>query len=181
MLVACACVLAPTGSAAPVPKHLIKEALYYPVASGAKWEYEDKGRPDLLLTSTVEARGGTWVVTVGTEERYVWVLEVSPGVLVLTGDRGAKMDVPRPWLKAPIRVGNSWELRTAEQKTWTIGAVEKVTVPAGTFEAVRVDHAYTVDGQERAESSWFAPGVGLVKMSAYGCDWWVLKSFTPGK
>jgi hypothetical protein len=44
-------------------------------------------------------------------------------------------------------------------------AIETVTVPAGTFEAMRVDHEITyAQGATDTLNYWYAPGVGCVKM-----------------
>lgn len=54
-------------------------------------------------------------------------------------------------------------------------------VPAGVYEAVRVDSEQdTVDGVRQVQQ-WYAPGIGLVKSGEVGKPGLVLKSFTPGK
>jgi hypothetical protein len=75
----------------------------------------------------------------------------------------------RQWtIKSDLKAGMSWKAETIylscgfgshveEYSTVT----EKVTVPAGTFEAIRVDVAH----EKRVHTSlWFAPGRGLVKI-----------------
>ncbi len=50
---------------------------------------------------------------------------------------------------------------TPQIETWTVVAVERVTVPAGTFDALRINRR---NAAERIDSTyWFAPGVGKVK------------------
>lgn len=53
--------------------------------------------------------------------------------------------------------------------TSRVGPVGKITVPAGTFEAYRIDTSLTtvVEGREITfpASRWFAPGIGLVKQT----------------
>jgi hypothetical protein len=47
---------------------------------------------------------------------------------------------------------------------------------------VRVDVEYTLGGPKTFSlSAWYAPNVGLVKMTQDGNDIWLLKSFTPGE
>jgi hypothetical protein len=62
--------------------------------------------------------------------------------------------------------------------------VERVKVPVGTFETVRVDSEVLKPRQGFGfpiqMTEWYAPGVGVVQRTAYR-GLWVLKSFTPGK
>ena len=50
----------------------------------------------------------------------------------------------------------------------------------GTFDTVRVDWEYKLDGVPTKRKFWYARGVGLVKSEAKNGTL-VLKSFTPGK
>ena len=180
-----AAVLLPiTGPAAPVPKHLMKNrpAYYFPTTVGAKWEYESG---TVVVVSKVEEGKGAKVVTVtydGQKGAPFEVVEVSAAGLVRTVSGGGKLDPPLVMLKGPVKVGDSWAMSTAGlEGAKTIGAVETIKVPAGTFEAVRVDSDYTFVGRRRLNSAWYAPGVGLLKMTEDGNTIWLLKSFTPGK
>jgi hypothetical protein len=181
--------------AAPVPKHLMKEPVYYyPTTVGAKWAYED----DLVrVVSKVEERDGIKVVTVergdGDQRTPYEVVEVSATGLVRTECSVGKLNPPYVLLKAPFKIGDSWTFDSpgspsiaASQGTCVIASVEQIKVPAGTFEAVRVDVDYTINiGNEwRPEKirSWYAPNVGLVKMTnEKGEIVWLLKSFSSGK
>jgi len=67
----------------------------------------------------------------------------------------------------------------------TVGMIEDVEVPAGKFHAVRVESEEPV-GKELTQktTTWYAPGVGWVKMVLQFGDAKevkVLKSFAPGK
>lgn len=49
-------------------------------------------------------------------------------------------------------------------QTYRVGAIEPVTVPAGTFEGcVRLDIETIIDGEKDVSSVWLAPGIGPVK------------------
>jgi hypothetical protein len=174
--------------AAPVPKHLMKDRpeYYFPTTVGAKWVYDDTGGDYVVIVSQVEDRKGTRVVTVEREtgERRVpeEVMEVSATGFVRTHGPDGALDAPLVILKVPFKVGDSWTIRfDGIEGTKTIGAVETIKVPAGTFEAVRVDTDYARANQRRLNRCWYAPGVGLLKMTEDGNDLWILKSFTPGK
>ncbi len=172
--------------AAPVPKHLMKNqgpVYYYPTTVGAKWVYDGDHE---LVVSKVEDRKGAKVVTVEQEtakgRNVNEVMEVSEAGLARLSCGGAPFDAPLDMLRAPCRVGTTWKVNTAGiEGTDTIAAVETIKVPAGTFEAVRVDAQYTFVNQQRTYSAWYAPGVGLLKMTEGDKVIWLLKSFTPGK
>jgi hypothetical protein len=89
-------------------------------------------------------------------------------------------------LKLPAKAGDEWEVRSTRNEvefklTATVRKVEKVKVPAGTFEAVPVVLEGTVGGRTITATQWYAPGVGLVKVNQGETTIEELKSFTPGK
>jgi hypothetical protein len=176
--------------AAPVPKHLMKNqgpVYYYPTALGAKWVYNEPDGDHVLVVSKVEDRKGTKVVTVEHEngkQRVVdQVMEVSEAGLTRLSCGGEPFDVPLVMLEAPFRIGTTWENKTSgAQGTSTIVGVETIKVPAGTFEAVRVDMEQNRAGRLQGTlQAWYAPGVGLLKMTENDKVIWLLKSFTSGK
>jgi hypothetical protein len=68
--------------------------------------------------------------------------------------------------------------------TCTSGGEEEVEVPAGKFQAVRVERQFEVAGQVYRQTNWVTPAVGTVKIQAQAPDGsvtHVLKSYTPGK
>lgn len=71
-------------------------------------------------------------------------------------------------LRLPLTAGESWPGRAlggGHSETIHARGPEAVTVPAGTFQAERVDHeiAYATGGGDTL-SYWYAPGRGVVKM-----------------
>ena len=92
-------------------------------------------------------------------------------------------------LKLDVKEGESWEYDmpgpggavAGKMKYW-MGKREEV--PAGKFQAVRVDGESTWNGEVWKRSAWFSPGVELVKSeSGAGKQKIVqeLKEFTLGK
>jgi hypothetical protein len=180
--------------AAPVPKHLMKDrpTYYFPITVGTKWEY---ACGIVLIVSKVEERDGTKVVTVervnGNKRTLDEVVEVSTGGLIRTELPMGKFERPYVLLKTPFQVGDTWMCDTAglgagvpaSKSIHTVAGTEQVEVPAGTFETVRVDIESPPGAAAKKPklSAWYAPNVGLVKMSEGKLDIWALKSFTPGK
>lgn len=70
-------------------------------------------------------------------------------------------------LKAPFEPGQAWEGRLFKGGTETVKVVgwESVTVPAGTFEALKIEHHKQYnDGKADFLYYWYAPQVGMVKL-----------------
>lgn len=181
--------LAAVAPAAPVPTHLMKPAApvyYFPVAVGAKWVYAGQGRDEELVVTDVDEVDGRKVVTVqqvaGEQLTPDEKMGVSAAGLSRSECKGQKCDPPLHMLTVPFKPGQAvtWKSDNIEG-TDTIVGVERVKVPAGTFEAVRVDSSYTFGGVTGAAQFWYAPGVGLVKMTYDGGKERVLKAFTPAK
>lgn len=173
--------------AAPVPKHLMKNGptYYFPTTVGSKWVYENSGEDWVYVVTKVEERKGTKVVTVerevGEQRAPEEIMEVSATGFFRTHQSGEALGAPLEILKVPFKVGDSWTFRfEGTDGTKTIGAIETIKVPAGTFEAVRVDTDHTRGNQRHQSRWWYAPGTGLLKMNDGGNDQWVLKSFAPG-
>lgn len=75
----------------------------------------------------------------------------------------------RQYLKNPLAAGATWSWKgsgmmgTPIEETSTVSGPESVTVPAGSFKAMRVDSRVTQGGAQVAKSYWYANWVGLVK------------------
>jgi hypothetical protein len=89
---------------------------------------------------------------------------------------------PRFIVKAGMKAGDSWEWDAGGYKeVRTVGKAEKVTVPAGQFEAVPLTYKTVQNGQEFSGTTvWYADGVGLVRIDHDGQPSQVLKAFTRG-
>jgi hypothetical protein len=112
------------------------------------------------------------------------------GIFVLT-HKDRTYDRPLLMLPSPLKPGTSWETPKDASPfnaliKWTVGKEEEVEVPAGKFNAVRVEGAAECDGGITARrTEWLAPGVGAVKVLTTGSNGTEvlleLKSFTAGK
>jgi hypothetical protein len=89
-------------------------------------------------------------------------------------------------INASARVDDKW---TSEamigDKKWIerrhIKSVERLVVPAGTYESLMIEGEYSWDeGGFRKQTQWFAVGIGLIKWKVRN-ETWVLKSFERGK
>jgi hypothetical protein len=182
--------------AAPVPKHLMKAPpVYFPTRVGAKWVYLRSGQEETHAVTKVEAKEGEMVVTVEREQggktTPYWVVAVRSDGLFLVAESGEAYDPPWCLLKCPVEVGKSWD-GNSEREDYitlvgrrTVAAAEKLKVPAGEFEALRItsERVTSETGDARVRSSttyWYAPHVGVVQIDR-DPPHLVLKAFVPGK
>jgi len=80
------------------------------------------------------------------------------------------MTPPQKILSPTLKTGESWDwkaFRAPVSMHVSVVGPDKVTVPAGTFDAVQVLHVLTVNSQAGTvvvrQTRWFAAGVGYVK------------------
>lgn len=145
-------------TAAPVPKGAEQKPLYFPTAVGAKWVYETPGGElESAVVSAVQ-KGDDGSLTVsrtgadGTRVAYSDVI-VSAAGLRQQRDAADRLG----WvLKATAKAGDSWDSPEGKR---TVSGPEEVKVPAGTFNALRVDW----EQSGASHTSWYAIGVGEVK------------------
>jgi hypothetical protein len=183
--------------AAPVPKDAGKNSVYFPTQKGTKWTYtHHHNQKETFVVTEVVEKNGEKFISVGREVKE----EVVPaGKFKLTKEGRIEpvgirreRDVPLPTIDRPVKPGDEWE-EDAEFSgvpvKWKVAirGSEKVKVPAGTFEAVRIEHTYTfkgIGGQPGTTlrlTEWYAPGVGRIRDVSDGKEQGALTSFTPGK
>lgn len=196
--------VAPT-TAAPVPDHLRPKGpspYYHATSVGAKWVYTDGTKgvfgeiEDVFSVSAVEKSGTEFVVTVvkhhsdGHTAPVSKVL-VTPWCVKQIEDEKGKLASPRYWLQFPRLDGETREVDCSTEsyidlRQDTVLGSEVVEVPAGKFNAIRVRSELNF-GPRRDRfgvlscsiETWYAPGIGVVKIEHRGHQPWVLKSFTP--
>jgi hypothetical protein len=174
-------------AAAPVPKQA-KPPLYFPTKVGSKWVYQAGDKEWAEVVTKVEETAEGTLVTVAIElpggklSEYKKVLLSEKGVFSVYFH--GKLDPPRVALKFPLTPGEEYakpDPKAGTSTRTTFHGHGRVEVPAGVYEAVRVDSEQeTIDGVRRVQV-WYAPGIGLIKSGEVGKPGLVLKSFTPGK
>lgn len=167
--------------AAPVPRDAEK-ALYFPIHVGTKWVYDENGKKKFEETVTaVEKKNERYLVTVATidhqaqEATFASQYEVSSAGIFKVADgleapeTSTKFDPPHCVLKLPHKVGEKWD-EGEDDGPIVAGKMETVKVPAGTFEAIRLDRG-------KRYTWWFAVSYGMVKYRT-GDFTYEMKSFT---
>ncbi len=157
-----------------------------PLERGATWTYVSNG---VLQTRTVagDEKVGRFPCKVveirtGNVLEKQWLRKEADGLKlhrVLVDGHITDLEDPALVMKYPGRVGDSW---TYDER---VGPVlmnvtglyvrdESVSVPAGTFNAARIQAVKTIQGEVVVDQvSWYARGTGLVKLQ--------VRSFTGGK
>lgn len=156
--------------------------LYFPTRIGTRRVYSAGGVEKVDVVTAVRAQaGGALTVTVTDpsrpdSSRHVRVSRTA--LELIAGPDGAKgRDVLRP-VAADLEQWLPWG---EGGLVFRQAGSEQVTVPAGTFRALRVDTGWRSGPGFRAESSvWYAPGVGTVRQVENGVEVLTLKSFEPG-
>lgn len=190
------CVAGTANADDPKPK---AETLYFPVKVGATWVREVKvGERAFKITertTKVEQKDGMYRVTIESVEDFegskprATVFEVSEKGLARVSGKDAE-DAPLHLLKLGFKVGETWSDDRAGpggqvgKATHTIGKTEEVKVAAGTYRAIRVDTEIKFETLVTKMTTWYAAGVGVVKLEAANGDrkqTTVLESFTPAK
>jgi hypothetical protein len=181
--------------AAPVPEHLFpKEQLYFPTEIGAEWVYDDGGYR--FTVTKVEEKDGAKIVSIGIYQSngkttHFNTVEVSKSGVRELSSSERQITPPTPLLKVPCAKGDEWscpfgfvgENGKRADYAFTCGGVEEVKVPAGTFRALRVEKVSTgADGKLiQTITTWYAPGVGPVRIQYAANGNRELVKFTPGK
>jgi len=141
----------------------------FPLREGARWTYESGGRESLIL----EVKGGAGIFRQGRRLQVrggepVWLLEELAtstldgrhDSLFLGSDRQICNGTMIP---SKFQEGLQWKMLCAEA---TLVARESVTVPAGSFDAWKLEYHPRL-GMHRDQglvSLWYSPGTGLVKL-----------------
>ena len=151
---------------------------YYPLKPGTTWSYEVNsdgqktklksrvakfetfdGKPVALVEMVIDGMVNSTMHMVTTDKgvfrHRVNGVELAPPVCVL---------------KYPFKKNETWETETivgSEKLTVKARAVdsEEVTVPAGTYKALKSVVDTTFNGQQSRFTYWFAPDVGVVKQT----------------
>jgi hypothetical protein len=183
--------LAATAPAAPIPDDAKGPVLYFPTARGAAWEYESGDTVLTWVVTDVATAGGKTRVSVRRGETGRGVYDVSAGGVTMVSDNGAPYRPGWHLLQLPADPAAGWVYDTGRAdgkrpedrqvgKAW-VGGRGRVRVPAGTYPAVRVESEAVFRGQVIRATSWYSPGVGLVRHDSNGHTVMALRSFTPGK
>ncbi len=183
-------------TAAPVPEHLFpKTRLYFPTEVGAEWEYDDNSAKHTFVVKNVEEKDGAKLVAVhvrhseGKTTQHSYTMEVTKAGLREVSNANRKVEPPTPAVKWPCKKGDTWESRMAldgdprADYAFTCLGFEEVKVPAGTFQALRVEqvsHDLLTGKTVQTITTWYAPEVGPVRIVYAANGVRELVKFTPG-
>jgi hypothetical protein len=194
LLIACSCAAPPAGESGPgvPPAAASPQPSYFPTQVGARWVYQGSdGEESSLVVSAVEEKGGAKIVSVALagpngEHFVVEKVWVSDAGLYAVAMGGQECNPPVCKIRLPPKAGDRWETLSIVglpvRELCEVFGAEQVAVPAGCFQAVRVEANGTggFGGAWTKTTTWYAPEVGMVKRVVGENETMVLKSFTPG-
>jgi hypothetical protein len=173
------------GPAVPAPKLKDREPQYlHPTKVGARKVYLDGDVEKTFVVTRSEAKDGMVVVTlceiVDGKEVEAQTIHVSEKGLFRASIGTNKLAEPQCLVKLPLTKDEEWtfDLGPTYRDSGTLKFVsrEKVEVPAGTFDAIRIEQT----SKTGTATFWFAENAGLVKSIYLGQER-VLKSLSTGK
>jgi hypothetical protein len=165
---------APAAGAGPAPS-------LFPLIPGAVWvRKDDDGNQATTRVVGPKTVGSTrctvterTAVERGRERVDRTCFAVTPTevvVIEITTLRGelAVLNPPRPVMKLPPRVGQTWSWKPADSLfELTIASKwlgeETIKTPAGTYRAWKLQTVTTGENSELTAVTWYAPGVGAVR------------------
>jgi hypothetical protein len=164
---------------------------YYPLKSGAQWTYNGPQGPFTqtissggggIFTINVESGADTFLIqALCMEGGDINLLQVPGDSLSYSGDSGSSTMTTTSnegvTLPGDIQVGDDWsqtiggEVSAGGQKmdftlysTYTAVGYENVSVPAGTFNALKIEQSSDMGGPEpMIQTLWYVQDVGMVK------------------
>ena len=156
---------------------------YFPLRVGDSWKYRSttadgkQSEFSMKVLSEEKEAGNTLylVETVSTfQPIHDWYSKPSGWVLmhrqeyVKTGTK-SEYEPTKQFLKNPLTSGDSWQWKGKGMmgleidESNEVSGPESVSVPAGSFDAMKVMTKVVQGGAPVTKTYWYAPGVGMVK------------------
>jgi len=167
------------------PDEEIEAAAFFPLLPGTTWTYLENGSTTLTASvldkPTVLEGVETTVVQFSNKTKSSFTSDANGIQLHATSDSGGTVVFVPPILLAEAvtavrrSVNSNGEARLKRMavpysSTFTIDARGSVTVPAGTFDVVRLRGTITISGSPILFTFFLAEGIGIVKERATGPD-----------
>lgn len=155
-----------------------KQPSFYPLCKGDRREYRvalDGKEGDITAVVTEVTTRDVRVfarveMKVGSDVLREEISADEKGLYLHAGP-GGKYDPPATTLKYPPRSGDTWseKYKVGGEETTaktTIGDLVEVRVAAGQYKAFPVNTVITSGGQTTTATTWYAEGIGVVKMES---------------
>ncbi|MBY0515072.1 MAG: hypothetical protein K2P78_14360 [Gemmataceae bacterium] len=155
-----------------------KKPDYSPLAKGHRWDYRLTAGGQTLDAAAeitdVTTRDGKRVAKAEVRVAGTTLTEENAADdkgLYLLAYHGKRLTPHRTVLRLPATTGDTWTEKYKDgeddaEATSKVRAAEAVTVPAGMFTAVPVETVTQTKGQKATSTTWYADGVGVVKLTA---------------
>lgn len=159
---------------------LFKQPDYFPLSQGSEWTYAfGKDEVTFKVTGEETVDGKKCAIyeavikNIPSQKEYYYKTDKEVTSIMRSYANGqvkVKLEPPETIMKFPLKVGESWtwtgQMGNVEKVTFTfkVAKKEKITVPAGTFNAIKLDiEGTTPQGKSINTERWYAPDVGMIK------------------
>jgi DUF3108-like len=166
---------------------------YYPLKTGSEWVYKVQGGPIKVKVAGPEkvgsANGFKLETSAGNKVSATETVAVTKDGVQRFNVNGLNPEQPILFLPTDPDATTSWQVNTKVSNQAITGTFkvnkEKVTVPAGAYDALHVKgENMTIGSTQTTVEYWFAKDVGIVKLRfTLGTQdaTLELESYTPGK
>ena len=177
------------------PSHLIDEKLDHPpvLVVGSNFIYQDTNLSNGKICRVImtvkekkqfEGKPAYWIQVNRERDRYFDIYDMNLN-WIGSSEGEKELESADPCIRVfdwPLKVGKKWNSRytlrvhsqgihvSTSKVAMSIRTYEEVTVPAGTFRALRI--------QSGGETVWYTPSIGWVvkeQIGPYGKDGWLLE------
>ncbi|MCZ2340826.1 MAG: DUF3108 domain-containing protein [Bacteroidales bacterium] len=160
------------GQSAPVPSDTIAE-FAYSTEKMYKWVCDLNGDWESVVIVEFKTTGKCTILTICPEFDGVplndsfEIINIGNNEIVRTAINGTRFPDPYPIMRFPFKAGDSWEWKNRylpKSRFWvTCIGIERVKVPAGTFNCIHLRPTSIIDGERRVTDFWYARNIGLIK------------------
>lgn len=154
----------------------VQEADPFPLKDGATWSYRTSAGQAIEVrvvgASTVRGQACRILETVvGPQVTQEHLAVAAEGLTAFKVENAfGTLEYPTPILRArlPLKAGDAWTVKLDEggavnTYAYRTDGPERITVPAGTFEAWKVTASLPAGDKPATVATWYAKGVGMVR------------------
>lgn len=145
----------------------------FPLVEGSRWVFRnERGEHEIHQIEGSESVEGIPCIVYRTPESKLLYSRDVAGVLLHQAD-GQTVAPPILVVPEPLQAGTRWRWNGtrgpyAAEVEFVCEGEETITVPAGTFRAMRVEQKIRAAAREFSYTFWYADGVGLVQEAVEG-------------
>lgn len=155
---------------------------YYPLKPGNQWLYRmilpDKNEVIRTVGVTTPEKEISRMLVLINKNPFAEIhfVQTSKGIFKVKEISGSGINSVDPFqmiIPVDVKAGMTWNWESADKKSKEAAKVigfEKVTVPAGTYDALLIEYTGNSEGVSYVEKAWFVKDIGNVKTVSTSTD-----------